>query len=120
MIIQDDRTEEQQGILTMGVVGTDPWLSGFGKARGGNSYAVWACSPEDIHELYPLIKDKLNLKRVRIVDLRKYRPRGIGHCHIYAVIRDLLLEGEAPNGMKIFRCDIPTRHEKAGELSHVR
>ena len=84
MYIEDDRTEDQKTTLTYGVVGTDKFMSGWGKAENGTSYAVWSCTPNDIDKVEKTVINRGDMLRVRIVDLRTYRPRGNGHCHIYA------------------------------------
>ena len=42
----DDRTPEQKETHKFLIIGTDSFLSGWGQAKGGLSYAVWACKPE--------------------------------------------------------------------------
>lgn len=84
MYIQDDRTDEQKTTLTYGVVGTDKFMSGWGKAKNGMSYAVWACKPTDIDKVERYVRSRSDMLRVRVVDLRTYRPTASGHCHIYA------------------------------------
>ncbi len=46
-IIQDDRTPEQKATHPILVIGTDSFMSGWGGASGGSSFAAWACRPED-------------------------------------------------------------------------
>lgn len=93
MIIQDDRTEEQKTTLTYGVVGTDKFMSGWGKADNGTSYAVWACKPDDIDKLERTINGRGDMLRVRIVELKTYKPRGRGHCHIYVPLQETIEKG---------------------------
>lgn len=84
MKIQDDRTPEQKKTHSWLVIGTDRFMSGWGKAKGGVSYAVWACRPEDRHEVLSWVENRSDMKRVReTVD--PYKPSGKGHCHIYYV-----------------------------------
>lgn len=81
----DDRTVEQ--ILTHRylVVGTDSFLSGWGRAKGGTSYAAWACdSEETASTVYRWVKGRSDMKRVRVV-IGGWFPRGKGHAHIYVV-----------------------------------
>ena len=47
-MMQDDRTLDQKLTHTIGIVGTDSFMSGWGKAQGGHSYAVWACEPDNV------------------------------------------------------------------------
>lgn len=77
MIIEDDRTPEQKATHYMGVV-TTAWF-----AFSGPSYAVWACLPDDIGHAKRWVASRSDARRVRVVDLTKYRPRGPGHVHIY-------------------------------------
>lgn len=87
MKIDDDRTEEQKGTHSWLVVGTDSFLSGWGKAEGGVSYAAWACKPENRRDCLCWVERRRDMKRVREVldDGRqfKYRPSKKGHLHIY-------------------------------------
>lgn len=88
MIIEDDRTKEQKETHTWLVIGTDSFLSGWGKAEGGVSYAVWACKPEDRFKVLDWVEKRSDMKRVRESSEAygsKYKPKGKGHCHIYFV-----------------------------------
>ena len=88
MKIVDDRTADQKRTHTLGVVGTDKFLSGWGEAIGGVSYAAWACRPEKVDQVYQRIEAREDMKRVRTVRLNGYRPRGTGHLHIYVIKED--------------------------------
>ncbi len=80
---EDDRTPEQRKTHTWLVVGTDSCLSGWGGARGGLSYAAWACKPEDRHECLAYVEGRSEMKRVRETT-DPYSPgRGCSHLHIY-------------------------------------
>lgn len=84
-VIKDDRTEEQKRTHVWGVVGTDSFMSGWGEAKDGYSYAVWSC-PNDMAKLADLertVSHREDMKRVRVVYLPDYRPRGAAHVHIY-------------------------------------
>lgn len=85
MIVEDERSEREKFDLTTGIAATDAFLSGWGCAKNGVSYVVWACKPEDADRVFRWVKNRPEMKRVRIVDLKTYRPRGPGHCSIYAV-----------------------------------
>lgn len=87
MIIQDDRTDAQRQSHTWLIVGTDTFMSGWGEAEGGTSYAAWACKPEDRSRVLAWVENRKDMKRVREASEydRKYRPSGRGHCHIYVV-----------------------------------
>jgi len=47
MIIQDDRTNEQKKTHSCLIGGTDRFMSGWGRAENGKSYAFWSCRPDD-------------------------------------------------------------------------
>jgi len=82
---QDDRTPEEMHTHTVLVVGTDSFLSGWGKAAGGLSYAAWACKPEDMHTVERWVRSRGDMRRVRVT-CDPYRPsRGCAHLHIYVV-----------------------------------
>lgn len=81
MQIQDDRTDEERRTHIL-VVGTDSFLSGWGAAEGGASYAAWACRYEDQYECERWVRARGDMKRVRICG-PEWRPRGTGHAHIY-------------------------------------
>ena len=85
MIIDDDRTPEQQRTHNWLVVGTDPGMSGWGRASGGTSIAAWACKPEDRNDCLCWVERRGDMKRVREVSEydKPYKPRGAGHCHVY-------------------------------------
>lgn len=80
---QDDRTAEEKRTHPIIVLMTDSFMSGWGKAEGGPSYAGWACTLHDVDEVERRIRKRGDAKRVRIVS-GSYRPKGgAGHCHIY-------------------------------------
>ena len=86
MIIEDDRSEAQKQSHTWLVIGTDKWLSGWGKAEGGKSFAVWACEPRHFRAVTKWAEERGALSRIR---WRKrsapYKPSGRGHTPIYVV-----------------------------------
>ena len=84
MILQDDRTPEQKNTHDWLIVGTDSFMSGWGKAENGVSYAAWACREEDKGEVMAWVEKRGEMKRVREV-YGSYKPSGHGHCHIYVV-----------------------------------
>ena len=83
MILQDDRTEAQKATRTTIVLGTDSFMSGWGEARGGPSYAGWACKESEINACKSWVRSRSEMKRVRIVGGGYHPPSGPGHCHIY-------------------------------------
>ena len=89
MIIADDRTPEERKTHYWLVVGTDPFMSGWGQAQDGVSYAAWACRPEHRNDCFGWVDGRGDMLRVREVidgdgpNVGKYRPSARGHLHIY-------------------------------------
>jgi hypothetical protein len=95
MKIQDDRSAEERITHPLAVVGTDTFLSGWGEATGGVSYAAWACQAKDVTEVRDWVKSRSDMIRVRVVSLNGYHPRGNGHLHIYCLLaEDNRIEGK--------------------------
>lgn len=84
MIFQDDRTPEQKKTPHLIVLGTDRFLSGWGKAEGGKSYAGWAVPVGQVDKMEQRIRGRSDMQRVRVVGANYRPPAGPGHCHIYA------------------------------------
>ena len=86
-VIKDDRTDEQRKTHTWLVIGTDTFLSGWGGATGGASYAAWACKPEERNECLTWVEGRSDMKRIRETydNLNHpYRPSSsCAHLHIY-------------------------------------
>ncbi len=82
MLIQDDRTDEQKTQLRILVVATDKMLSGWGKAKGGMSYAAWATDEANLERTRSMVESRREMKRVRVI-YGDYRPKGKGHLHVY-------------------------------------
>lgn len=82
MEIKDDRTPEQMKTHTVLWGGTDSFMSGWGLAKGGASYAFWACTPDNDYQVETWVRNRGDMKRIRQVS-DPYKPSGIGHCHIY-------------------------------------
>ncbi len=83
MIFQDDRTPEQKKTHTLIWLMTDRFMSGWGKAEGGSSYAGWAFEPKNQNGIESWVRSRSDAKNVRLV-MGDYRPpSGPGHCHIY-------------------------------------
>lgn len=89
MQIIDDRTEEQKRTHRYLIVGTDTFLSGWGHARGGASYAAWACeTSEEVDACEAWVRSRSDMQRVRfVIDVpgSRYRPKSslCAHLHIY-------------------------------------
>ena len=84
MELVDDRTPEQKETHKFLVIGTDSFMSGWGEAQGGVSYAAWACTEEDFSAVIKWVESRGDMKRIRTT-YGAYHPEGIGHCHIYVV-----------------------------------
>ena len=80
----DDRTEQERETHQLAWVGTDTFLSGWGEAAGGLSYAGWACTPATDSRVERWVRNRGDMQRVRLVALDGYRP-DCAHCHIYVV-----------------------------------
>jgi hypothetical protein len=81
MIYKDDRTIEQIATHHIVVWAKDTLMSGWGMAKGGTSYAGWACRPEDVDRVFAWVSNRTEMRYVRIGGKR---PRGT-HVHVYAV-----------------------------------
>ena len=77
MNINDRRSEEQLETHRYLVVGTDRFLSGWGQAQGGQSYAAWACQTlTEAKKVVEVIQARGDMKRVRIVHDSRGQARG--------------------------------------------
>ena len=90
MKMEDDRTPEQLKTHQLLIIGTDSFMSGWGAAENGVSYAAWACHYDDADKVRRWVESRGEMKRVRetvdpTYDGKRYRPSGRGHCHIYVV-----------------------------------
>jgi hypothetical protein len=82
----DDRNEEQMVSHPWIVGGRDKCLSGWGGAEGGNSYAYWACKPEDLSTVEQWVKGRKDLTRVtRLKRVSSRSQRCPNHVHVYVV-----------------------------------
>lgn len=93
MLIVDDRSRNPALFATHTTIvwGHDPGLSGWGKAKGGNSYAGWACKPKDEDAVRDWVEGRGDLKQV-VTDTaigknetQALVGRGPGHFHVYVV-----------------------------------
>lgn len=85
MILQDNRTDEQKRTHTLLIGGTDTFLSGWGKADGGPSFAFWACRPEHANPVESWVRGRGDLQRVRLASGGYRPPSGPGHARVYVV-----------------------------------
>jgi hypothetical protein len=84
MVIQDDREQGQRLTHVWIVAGRDKFMSGWGKATGGVSYAGWACKSEDRERVLDWVRNRGDMKNVKM-HLDPWKPTGKGHAHIYVV-----------------------------------
>jgi hypothetical protein len=86
MVFVDDRTEEQRKTHRVAIVGTDSFMSGWGGAEDGMSYAGWAFQEGDESRVWRYVSSRQSMKRVRLVLLDGYKPKA-AHTHIYVFDR---------------------------------
>ena len=79
----DDRTPDQRLTHNLAVVGTDKFMSHWGQAKDGYSYAAWAFQDGEYATVLSRINARGDMKRVRLVVLDGYKARGAAHLHIY-------------------------------------
>jgi|TARA_Y100000310_G_C20686245_1_gene819218 hypothetical protein len=82
----DDRTTEQRKTHRLAIVGADSFMSGWGQAAGGMSYAGWAFQDGEEAECLAMVDGRREMQRVRLVLLDGYRPQA-KHTHIYVYKR---------------------------------
>ena len=85
MIRIDDRTKKQKKTHTWLIIGTDSFLSGWGEAQGGASYAAWACKPEHRSQVLDWVSNRSDMRRVRETTEPYYPHKCCVHLHIYVV-----------------------------------
>lgn len=83
MIFVDDRTDDQRRTHNLIVLMTDRFMSGWGEAGNGPSYAGWACQPDDLAAVERWVCNRSDSSDVRVVYGTYRPPSGEGHCHIY-------------------------------------
>lgn len=80
----DDRTPEQMKTHTWVIRGLDRFLSNWGKAAKGNSFAGWACKPEHARKVFDWVESRSDMRYVTATQGRP-RFRNAAHVHIYVV-----------------------------------
>lgn len=86
MQTNDKRSPEQIASLPVLVIGTDRFLSGWGRSAGGSSFAAWACTEADARRVESWVRNRSDMKCVRVVSAKGYRPgRSCAHLTIYPV-----------------------------------
>jgi len=83
-IQRDERTAEEFTTHPVLWGGTDRFLSGWGHARGGASFAFWACTLDDDSRVERWVRSRSDMKNVRQV-MADYRPKGAAHTSVYVV-----------------------------------
>jgi hypothetical protein len=89
--IVDDRTPEQLQTHSILIVGTDKFLSNWGGAERGASYAAWATTHDHYDTVKSWVESRSDMIHVRtVVDPdytgHRYRPNAAcAHLHIYVV-----------------------------------
>ena len=80
--IQDDRINKWKHNNL--VVMQDTFMSGWGEAEGGLSYAAWACTDEHLDQVLEWVESRSDSKNVSVQD-KDYVPQFAAHFHIYEV-----------------------------------
>ena len=83
-MIIDDRTDEQLKTHQILIGGYDRVLSYWGEAKGMESYALWACKPEDTDYVLAWCHARTDLDSVKEYTTMPRRA----HVHIYFVRDD--------------------------------
>jgi hypothetical protein len=63
MELKDNRTDKEKVTHNYLIIMTDSVMSGWGGAKGGKSYAAWACTPEDREKVYTWVKSRSDAKK---------------------------------------------------------
>lgn len=82
MIYKDDRTIEQHTTHQTVIWGRDKFLSGWGQATGGYSWAGWACKPEDTAACLQWVQSRGDMRYIRVGGSRP-KGRAVKHVHVY-------------------------------------
>jgi hypothetical protein len=79
-MIQDDRTPEQKTTHTNLAGGRDSFMSGWGEAEGGASYAYWACTDASVDAVTRWVESRGD------ITVSLYNPASKAkHTHVYVV-----------------------------------
>ena len=81
-VSKDDRSEAQRHSHKFIVWGRDRFMSGWGGARGGYSWAGWACRLEDLHVAESWVRNRSDMQYVRAGG-DPPRGRNVAHVHVY-------------------------------------
>lgn len=83
--VEDRRTDQQRETLRYLVSARDTFLSGWGRAKGGASLAVWACSASDVEAVYRWVLSRPEMRHVSVDKDKLPRRRNVAHVSIYPV-----------------------------------
>jgi len=87
--IHDDRTPEQTETHTTIIGGYDRFMSGWGRAEGGASYAFWSCKDQDAESVARWVRSRGDISRIRSFRCRgthqAMRKIKFKQCHIYVI-----------------------------------
>lgn len=64
--ICDNRSAAQKHTHTVLVMGTDTFLSGWGRALNGASIAAWACTPDDVPAVRAWVESRSDIRDVTV------------------------------------------------------
>lgn len=101
----DDRTDSQRRTHTVLVLGTDDFMTNWGRRCGmvgktGRSIAAWACRPEHVRTVLAWAEARGDLKRVRTATECTFPKKG-DHIHIYVVDDDHVALGKEESNATI-------------------
>ena len=68
MILTDDRNEQELNTHRNLIGGLDGFMSGWGGARGVNSYAYWACADEHVKAVKKWVSSREEFSNVLTAD----------------------------------------------------
>lgn len=80
-IRKDDRLPGEIYDYRFAVVGIDDFMSYWGDAEGMLSWAAWACKEVDIDKVLKNVKNRGDIRRIKVVEIGKFFRKG--HMHIY-------------------------------------
>jgi hypothetical protein len=84
--IQDDRTATEWLTHTCFVKGRDTFMSGWGGAEGGTSYAVWCCRSQDLGAVLEWVKARTDMVNVTTnFNPDTYKLKRGDRLHMYVV-----------------------------------
>ena len=89
MKVVDDRQQlspEEKLKFNNLIAATNKFMSGWGKAAGGNSYVVYCCEDKDYSKVMTWMQNRNDFIRVRqVMPNYKPNPSCCSHIHYYVV-----------------------------------